>query len=229
MLHPSRALIFVALSALATGCFEANPAYTGGGDGGWLRVELGSLTPEGTDKPCENGKVRCLDDCVDLNNDAKNCGACGTSCKAGETCTLGTCGAPVSGCKDGSDDQVFAKGMVGCSGKVRWTERRSLCAAKYRVCRATEWVDRRAGKKPTYNYWTDDELHYGGGETSCYASVSKGKPCYTNEPMRVCAGHHDPLGNLCNWINCGHDSSKPNQYFGGCMKNPTAGSLCCPN
>ena len=228
MLYSRRALLIGTLAALATGCFTENPAYTGGGDGGWLRVELGSLTQEGTDKPCEDGKVRCLDDCVDLNRDAKNCGACGTSCKAGEACTLGKCAAPVSGCKDGSDDEVFSKGMIGCSGKVRWSERLSLCGAGHRVCKADEWVDRRAGKKPTYSYWTDDNLRYRGADHNCYASLTKGNPCPSGEPMRVCPGHNDPLGNPCNWVDCGYDNYKPNQYFGGCMKNRTAGSLCCP-
>jgi hypothetical protein len=47
--------------------------------------------------------------------------------------------------------------------------------------------------------------------------------------MRVCANHVDPEGNLCNWIGCGLDATSPNQYFGGCDGNATAGTLCmCP-
>ncbi len=230
MQYPRRALFFASLAALASGCFTENPTYTGDdeGDAGWLQIELGSLTPEGTAKPCEGGKVRCLDDCVDLNNDAKNCGACGKACASGEACTLGKCGVPPSACKDGSDDQAFAKGMVGCSGTVAWSERQSLCGAAHRVCTATEWVDRREGKKPTYSYWTDDVLRYSGGDHNCMASPTKGKACPSGQPMRVCPGHQDPLGNYCTWVDCGYDSNKPNQYFGGCVKNPSAGTLCCP-
>ena len=219
-----------ALASLAlAGCFVENPAYNPNakGDGGWLVVELGSLLPEGTAKPCTGGKVRCLDDCVDLNTDARNCGACGNACQANEACHNGSCGVS-AGCKDGSNEQVFSKGMVGCAGAVSFNERATLCGAGYRVCGAEEWVDRRAGKKPTYNYWTDQVLRYYGASYSCYASPNKGYSCPGGEPMRICAGHQDSEGNICNWINCGYQNYKPNEYFGGCQKNPTAGAICCP-
>jgi len=232
MQYPSRALLIAGLAAMALGgCFVENPAYnphgSSGDDGGWLVVELGSLTPEAGDKPCTGGKVRCLDDCVDLDTSEKNCGACGTACKSGEACKAGKCAGP-AGCKDGSSEQTFQKGMVGCAGKVRWDKRDTLCSKFFRVCKAEEWVDRRGGKKPTYNYWTDDALRYYGASHTCYASPNKGYSCYSGEPMRVCAGHSDPEGNACNWINCGFQKYKPNEYFGGCMKNPTAGAICCP-
>lgn len=137
-------------------------------------------------------------------------------------------GGSVAGCLAGTDDQTFSKGMVGCAGTVHFDKRDSLCAPGYRVCKASEWVDHRGDKKPTFHYWTDDELRYGGASYSCYVSTSQGKACNHGEPMRVCAGHQDPKGNVCNWINCGYKSYKPNHYFGGCLKNPTAGTLCCP-
>jgi len=231
MLYPPKALLCTGLAAmvLLSGCFRENPAHNQqkNGDAGWLMFDLGSLTPEGTGKPCTGGKVRCLDDCVDLGTDEKNCGACGNACKAGEACQNGSCEAS-AGCDDGSNDQVFSKGMVGCAGTVTFNKRVTLCGSGFRVCEADEWVDRRGDKKPTYNYWTNDELRYGGASYSCYASTNSGHSCYPGEPMRVCAGHQDPRGNICNWINCGFQKHQPNQYFGGCMKNPTAGSLCCP-
>jgi hypothetical protein len=46
--------------------------------------------------------------------------------------------------------------------------------------------------------------------------------------MRVCtASGTDAEGNVCNWENCGYGSTSPNQYFGGCEGNTTAGTLCC--
>jgi len=45
--------------------------------------------------------------------------------------------------------------------------------------------------------------------------------------VRVCSGSTDPEGNTCVWINCGYLTATPNQYFGGCINNPTAGALCC--
>lgn len=231
MSYPPRVLLVTGLAAtvLLAGCFRENPAHNKktNGDAGWLVWDLGSLTPEGTGKPCTGGKVRCLDDCVDLDTSEKNCGACGNACKTGEACHGGKCAGP-AGCQDGSNEQTFSKGMVGCAGTVTFDKRDSLCSALYGVCKAAEWVDRRGDKKPTYNYWTNDALRYRGASYSCYVSETSGHKCNPGEPMRVCAGHQDPKGNICNWINCGYKSYQPSQYFGGCLKNPTAGSLCCP-
>jgi len=36
----------------------------------------------------------------------------------------------------------------------------------------------------------------------------------------------DAEGNHCNWTNCGLNANSPNEYFGGCVGNATAGTLC---
>ena len=183
---------------------------------------------------CPNTYSNCNGTCVNFKSDPKNCGTCGTACKAGETCSSGTCkGSGTSACADSSEEQTFTKGLVGCAGTVEFDKRATLCGTGHRVCKASEWVDRRGGKSPAYNYWTDDNLRYNGYFTGyCYVSETKGGNCGGGAtPMRVCVssnGGQDKLGNKCNWRNCGYKSTKPNQYFGGCQGNKTAGAICCP-
>ncbi len=120
--------------------------------------------------------------------------------------------------------------MVGCPGKASFPARATLCAAGARVCTAAEWVARRGGKVPTHAYWTDDVLHWSGTSSACFVTVSGGTACSDpNSPMRVCPpSSPDPLGNVCTWLNCGFLKVTPNEYFGGCTGNLTAGALCCP-
>jgi len=124
--------------------------------------------------------------------------------------------------------------MTGCAGSVSWYQRDFLCAPGYSACTAQKWMDERNGKVPQHNYWTADFLRYGGTANSCWASNVAGTGC--NEPMRVCkpGGDDDWNGdgvqdNDCNWSNCGWSSSQPNQHFGGCYNDSTAGTLCCRN
>jgi alpha-tubulin suppressor-like RCC1 family protein len=137
---------------------------------------------------------------------------------------------PATGCADGTIEQVFSNLAVGCAGAVLDVSRASLCAAGSRPCSAAEWMAVRGGAVPTHNYWTDDQLVYGGaGSNLCMVSTTTGIACTTGQPMRVCtAGGSDPEGNICNWANCGYGSTAPNQYFGGCNGDTTAGTLCCP-
>jgi len=125
--------------------------------------------------------------------------------------------------------EVFGGAMVGCAGIVTWPNRDTLCAPGWTACTAQQWVDRRAGAAPDYNYWNAEDLRYnGGGSANCWVSVAVGSSCGANQPMRVCtAGGDDALGNVCNWENCGWGAIAPNEYFGGCVGNLTAGTLCC--
>ena len=39
----------------------------------------------------------------------------------------------------------------------------------------------------------------------------------------------DPVGGTCDLHDCGFETLAPNNYFGGCTTNRTAGTLCyCP-
>lgn len=134
-------------------------------------------------------------------------------------------------CADGAPAQVFGDytpEAVGCPGSVTWSQRASLCAPGSRPCTADEWVDARGSSQPAHNYWTNDNLRYGGSSVSCFASKTSGTLCPSGQPMRVCTSSGtDAEGNVCNWENCGYNATSPNQYFGGCSGNTTAGTLCC--
>jgi hypothetical protein len=142
--------------------------------------------------------------------------------------------AIVCGCAGAEPDDVFATGMVGCSkqGGVTWDQRASLCGAGFHPCTAAAWNAYRGTTTPSNDYWTDDNLQYTGtGSGACEAVLSGGTSCGTNRPMRVCTTTGSPAGtdkygNTCTWTSCGLNTMT-NQYFGGCVTNPTAGTLCC--
>jgi alpha-tubulin suppressor-like RCC1 family protein len=139
-------------------------------------------------------------------------------------------GLVVGGCADGTDEQVFNNGMVGCTGTVTFANRGTLCAAGYQPATSVQWSTNRGAGIPIHHYWTNDPLLYGGsGPSACFVSLSVGNNCGPDTPMRVCAVNNtDPEGNVCNWTQCGLYTNA-NQYFGGCGGNTTAGTLCIPN
>jgi hypothetical protein len=164
--------------------------------------------------------------CADTQTDSKNCGACGKPCDANQTCQAGKCKDVCT--KVSRVGDVFAPNMVGCiHNAASWFQRAQLCPPGAKVCSAAEWTQRHGTKKPTYDYWTDDDLKWSGAIDSCSVSVTAGNYCAYGTPMRICAGKTDPLGNQCHWTDCGFNAVAPNQYFGGCTGNKTAGAVCC--
>jgi hypothetical protein len=159
-----------------------------------------------------------------LNNNTPNqyFGGCSTNGQAGTMC------CPLIACAGGTNDQQFSASMVGCAGSVTWDKREYLCAGAWKPCTAKQYVLRRNSVIPDLNYWTDDDLKYEGSSGACWVTKSeKGESC-PGEPMRVCTGvQPDGKGNKCNMVGCGYESASPNQYFGGCSGNDTAGTLCC--
>jgi hypothetical protein len=139
------------------------------------------------------------------------------------------CGTPGNlACAGGQHPETaFAPGMGACGGAVTWDQRNSLCAPGWGACSASQWVSLRQNATPVNNYWTNDNLGWSGsGPNSCEATTTGGNFCGTNDPMRVCGTNYDAHGNPCNWTGCGLNTTT-NQYFGGCVGNATAGTLCC--
>ena len=194
-----------------------------------------TCTGPGTGSVCGDGHVCPETEACD-DGEKNDCGACNATCTApgnGQPCV--TQGA----CADGSNEQVFQNGMVGCAGQVTRANRATLCAPGSVVCSSSKWVANRGGAAPSNHYWVEDALPYyygynGNCSASAIASGSYGT-CNAATPMRVCStsnwsysndAYRDPLGNFCNWGRCGLNSYT-NNYFGGCNGNTTAGALCC--
>lgn len=124
--------------------------------------------------------------------------------------------------------------MFGCAGAVTYPDRAQLCKTGYHVCSAAEYVSNNDygghnAEAPRHNYWTDDNLKFGGSAGSCWAATDSGSSCGASSPMRVCTPEgHDDEGNHCAWESCGLGAnSTVNHYFGGCVGDTTAGALCC--
>jgi hypothetical protein len=159
-----------------------------------------------------------------LNSAATNqyFGGCVSNASAGTLCI------PQGGCQDAVVTQRITSGVVGCQGIIAWQYRNALCAPGWSSTYAQVWANVHGSAVPQVSYWTNDNLNYlGAGSGNCAASMTSGTSCGTNDPMRLCPPTSpDRLGNVCNWTNCGLNANSPNQYFGGCVNNTSAGVLC---
>jgi alpha-tubulin suppressor-like RCC1 family protein len=140
---------------------------------------------------------------------------------------------PAGGCQDGTIEQTFTGGMVGCAGGTTYDNRAAYCAAGYQSATAADWIAKRGITVPSHDYWVNDQLKYNGNLGACFVSTVGSDCGSVNTPMRVCTTNRDMNGqdadgNFCNWVNCGFGTVTPNQYFGGCWGNTTAGTLCVP-
>ncbi|MGO8993749.1 MAG: MXAN_6577-like cysteine-rich protein [Polyangiaceae bacterium] len=73
--------------SLSCGCTED----AGLGDSGSGGQDSG---PADSGPTCASGQSLCGSTCVNESNDPNNCGACGTTCAAGEVCSSGACACP---------------------------------------------------------------------------------------------------------------------------------------
>ncbi len=135
-----------------------------------------------------------------------------------------------AGCADGTVEQTFGGGMVGCAGSVTFANRATLCAPGYAPATAVQWMSNRGNAKPGHNYWTNEPLlRSGAGPSACFAAPGGGNGCGAT-PMRVCTTTgSDSEGNTCAWTQCGLYANAPNQFFGGCNDNSFAGTVCIPS
>jgi hypothetical protein len=138
----------------------------------------------------------------------------------------GYCASNDMGCADGTVEQVFLNGMIGCAGSKSFANRNTLCATGYVPATAAQWVANRSTIVPTHDYWTNDALNWSGSQAVCSAATVGGNDTCGDSVMRVCtAAGTDAEGNTCNWTHCGLNGST-DQFFGGCISN--AGALCIP-
>jgi hypothetical protein len=228
-------------SSLATG--GAAGGGTAGSDVGGIGGSGGTITDSGIDANT-GGSSGAAGGSSDAKLDA---GDAGPICKQPGPYPMGL----DCRCADGTVEQVFSTKMVGCADVkndpdagmpgTTWDRRTTLCGFGCRVCTAAEWVAGHPSgtiTPPTYNYWTDDNLQLTSGSTgNCTVALSDagaGMGACPNRPMRVCVAAPDasgtvtdPAGTTCDVHECGLNSARPDDYFGGCVGNRTAGALCC--
>jgi alpha-tubulin suppressor-like RCC1 family protein len=168
---------------------------------GWLLL-LACRGPGTHTITCPDGFTQCGTDCVDLQNDALNCGACGYGCASGEQCFNGAC---MPAC---------ATGEHPCSGVCVSSTDPGTCGTRCTPCPVPD------GGIATCDGTTcgglcDPKLRFCGGAcASCPATggvMCSGDQCV---PSGCSLGQH-----LCN----GHCvDENPNSCGDGCAACPAA-------
>jgi hypothetical protein len=151
-------------------------------------------------------------------------GGCNGNFTAGTLCCRNACSTAASGF------QPFLYGMTGCFGSVTYANRATLCNTGYHVCAPLEWLGWHGTDVPSHHYWMENNtLKINISIQGCWLDGTTGSTCGS---PRVCHGYTDPLGNTCNYVDCGFGAAPPPQhYLGGCSGsvNLNAGTLCCPD
>lgn len=152
---------------------------------------------------------------------------------AGEASSLILCSSGAACAGGAAPTDFFSPTMVGCGGTVTWDQRATLCGPGSSPCTPAQWAAIGGAVVPAQDYWTNGALaHYAGTASgACEAVPSGGSSCDPGSPMRVCTPHGSPagtdsFGNTCALVDCGL-GTLDDRYLGGCLSNPTAGTLCC--
>lgn len=218
--------------------------------GGVAQGKQASCTVPGKQGQCADGTWTCMPSpdkqsgvfgpCTGPKPAARNCAsALDFDCNGvGDELEV-ACGSP---CLDplGTRNKVaatqkFSSSMWGCPGKRNHSVRAAACTTGFGPCSGATWEKYSAtagARRPTRKYWVNEALGYGGSAGACWADSTL-KNCGVTS-MSVCPlGKNggtvtDPDGNTCNWTNCGYGlNDTTNDFFGGCLGNETAGTLCC--
>ncbi|MBQ9817019.1 MAG: hypothetical protein IJM59_06090 [Proteobacteria bacterium] len=108
-------------------------------------------------------KTACWGSCVDLKNDAANCGTCGVACEAGQSCVEGVC------------QLVCAGSLAECNGAcVEVTKDSHNCGACGTVCETTEVCAEEVdgeSVKGVCKAW-DGNCDCADGEENCVAKTA---------------------------------------------------------
>lgn len=229
-MHP-RTLAFFALTTLLASC--GDPDRVGGVDDGGGVDATADTGADSTSDTKADAPDAAPDSAADVKDSAVDSAIDTSPVDTGpvDTGPVDTGVKPLS-CV-GATTETFNAKMIGCAAANVFADRAKVCPSGTHVCTAKEWMDNRGSLAPKHHYWTNDLLKYNGtGASACSVSLTAGSDCGATTPMRVCTGTGtaavtDPEGNVCNWVACGYETTTPNQYFGGCAGNNTAGTLCC--
>lgn len=126
--------------------YDIEASTDGGGSDGGSFGDAGTCF---TDAGCPCGLLECGTACVDVANDALNCGWCGAKCAANQYCSQGSCGclpgfvSCPGGCIDPSTDPKNC-GMCGracgAANHCQSGSCQSACATGYVSCATTGGV-----------------------------------------------------------------------------------------
>jgi hypothetical protein len=108
---------------------------------------LTPATAAGIQGSCPSGRTSCSGTCADLQNDARHCGSCGTSCLSGQTCFNGRCYLPGTQAPVVSTnapvtitpDLSCSSGQIACGGScVDVFSDKKNCGVCGRACKSLE-------------------------------------------------------------------------------------------
>lgn len=159
-----RAMVLCALCALAVGCGGRDEPVDPVGDGGTgsavdvVNAEDGVGAADVQSAPetsaCALPQRMCGSSCVDLTNDAANCGGCGRSCPTDQVCAAGSC------------HDNYPSGQTSCGGSCRDTTTDGVnCGACGHACAASEQCVSGACARASglrIDRWTPDGLMSSG-------------------------------------------------------------------
>jgi hypothetical protein len=206
-------------------------------DGGTPDVQTPDILPPDTfapEAPCGAGEVNCGAGCTNLNNDPKNCGACGAPCAPGQTCDgTGHCSTACnagyalceqaggsSSCADlSSDPSNCGVCGTGCIGAETCVDGRCTCTGSTTAC-AGACVDLNT-----------DPLNCGSCLNACPDhEICTGGTCGCPFGQIDCPGSGciDPQLNVHNCSTCGIDCGA--EYCNGagkCAKSCGPGLTRC--
>ncbi|MFZ5787750.1 MAG: MXAN_6577-like cysteine-rich protein [Acidobacteriota bacterium] len=161
---------------------------------------------------CPTGQQMCNNQCVNLDSNPSNCGACGTTCKTGETCSAGkcACGGTTTSCNGACVD--FSKDPANCGSCGNACPAGSSCnAGKCGGCDAPKLVCDGACIDPQ-----SDNANCGTCGTKCDAA--KGFNCVAGKC--ACIGGMTDCSGTCVFT-----ASDPNNC-GACGTKCPAGTAC---
>ena len=211
----------VLVALVASGCDEkVGEIIDASGSPDMPAAVLDGQTPPDI-QACASGTTRCAGLCVDLDNDAKNCGACGDACKVGQVCSAGKCvlSCPTSQTRCGGADA----GAPYCANLQTDHKNCGACAS---ACKAGQVCS--AGKcdlscqsgltdcdDSCVNLQTDNN-NCGACKTKCPA----GQACTSGICVLSCQNGLTDCGGTC------ANLQTDNNNCGACKTQCTAGQVC---
>jgi len=178
--------------------------------------------------PCPSGQELCGSVCATLADDAKNCGACGTTCAAGEVCAAGKCGVQCptgqtlcgGKCVTVETDRgnCGACGTACVDGEVCSASKcATSCATGYVTCEPSGDAGADAGTAKFCANPKTDRDNCGACGTKCASGeICKDSLCAIDCP----SGQSTCMDSKC------HDLQNDNAHCGACGTACAAGEVC---